>query len=526
MPGSTTTPLRGQVALQRHSFWRSDNAIIGYLAAAKLLLHLFTLKGPGWGMFRDELYFIVCGRRLDWGYVDHPPLVPLLARIGDALFGPLGIRLFSILAGVALVVLAGLMARSLGGGRFAQALACLAVLVAPHYLGSQAKLATDSMEPLFWAACGYVLLRIIRDDNARLWPWFGLLAGLGLQAKHSTAFFGAAVIFGLLLTPQRRLMWNRWFALAALIAFLVFLPNLVWEAQHDWATLELLRNVKNTGKDIVLGPLGYLGAQFLIMQPLAFPISLAGVLYFLFHSHGRRWRVLGWMYLVLFVLFVVLQGKAYYLASAYPVLIAGGAVWAEECTAPHQLRKLRIAYVSLLVLTTIPLLPLVLTIFTPETTVAYQRALGIKPPRTEHSHTSELPQHFSDRLGWEEMAQSVAQVYRSLPEGERKQAAIFVHNFGEAGAIDVYGRRLGLPFALSGHQNYFLWGTHGWKWDVLIVMDDEPGSLPELCRSLEDRGQIRSHPLAMPWERQQHLFICRGLKQPLETLWPRLKHWR
>jgi dolichyl-phosphate-mannose-protein mannosyltransferase len=505
--------------------WATSPVLISALVAAKLLIHLLTFKGPGWGLFRDELYFIVCGWRLDWGYVDHPPLVPLLARVGDTLFGPFGIRIFPALAGAAMVALAALIARELGGGRFAQVLAGLSVICAPHYLGSQAKLATDSIEPLFWTLCCYVLVLIIKRDDPRLWPWFGLFAGLGLQTKHSTIFFGFAVVLALLLTPRRRLMWNRWFALAGVIAFLVFLPNMIWEVHNDRATLELLQNVKNSTKNIVLGPWQYFTAQIMGLHPVIFPIWLAGIAYFLFHPAGKRWRVFAFAYAVLFVLFVALRGKAYYLASYYPVLMAGGAVWAAQITAAGKLRSLRPVYLALLLISTAVISPLILTILSPEGTLAYQNTLGLKPRRSERSHTSELAQHFSDRLGWQEMVASVAAVHRSLPEAERQQAAIFAQNFGEAGAIDVYGKPQGLPPALSGHQNYFLWGTHGWQGDVLIVMDDSPGSLPELCKSVEDRGVIRSRPLAMPEEQRQHIFVCHGLKQPLANIWPQLKVW-
>src|SRR5262249_50034405 len=298
----TSAPAPGQ-----RLAWATSTVLISTLVALKLLIHLLTFKGPGWGLFRDELYFIVCGWRLDWGYVDHPPLVPVLARVGDILFGPLGIRIFPALAGAAMVALAVLIARELGGGRFAQVLAGLCVISAPHYLGSQAKLATDSIEPVFWTLCCYVLVLIIKREDPRLWPWFGLFAGLGLEAKHSTAFFGFAIVLGLLLTPQRRLMWSRWFALAAAIAFLMFLPNLIWEVRHDWATLELLENVKNSTKNIVLGPWQYFTAQIMEMHPVTFPVWLAGLAYFFFQPAGRRWRVFAFAYVVLFVLFVVLR---------------------------------------------------------------------------------------------------------------------------------------------------------------------------------------------------------------------------
>jgi hypothetical protein len=497
------------------------------IAAAGLALRLAA--AGGYGLFRDELYFIVCGWRLDWGYVDHPPITPLLARIGTDLFGTtaFGIRFPAIVISVAFTIVAALIARELGGGRFAQGMTAIAVLCAPHYLGSQGKLSTDAVEPIFWALGSLVLVRMIRRQDPRMWLWFGLLAGLGLQTKHSTVFFLGAMVFALMMTKARWLVWTRWSVLGGLVALAVFLPNLIWEYRHDWATFELLRNVTRTGKNVVLGPGMYFLSQLGQMHPIGSLLWLAGLAWFIFTRDGRRWRVFAWGYFILFVLFVALKGKAYYLASVYAVYFAAGAVWLESAALAARWKSgAARAFAVALVLTTIPMIPMVLPVLPVEELLAYQRTVGFKPPKTEVSHTAELAQYFADCFGWEAMTESVAQVYWALPEKERARAAVFVQNYGEAGAIDVFGRKRGLPSAMSGHQNYYLWGTHGWRGDVLIVMDDQPGSLSQLCNSLEDAGQVKSHPLAMPWEQNQRLYVCRGLKKPLSEVWPALKQWR
>ena len=495
------------------------------LALLKIIVHL--IASPGYGLFRDELYFIVCGWRLDFGYVDQPPLVPLLARIGTTIFGVSApaIRIFALLVGAALMVFAALMAREFGGRRFAQVFAAVTVLLAPSYIAGEGKLATDSIEPLFWMGCAYALTLVIARDNPRLWLWFGFSAGLGLQEKHSIVFFGFTIVLGLLLTPQRRLMWNRWFFAAGAIAFLIFLPNLLWEVQRHWPTLELLNNIKNSGKNVVLSPVAYFLQQILLIGPLAFPVWMAGLGFFFFHPQGRRFRVFGWSYLLTFAIIVGLKGKNYYLVPIYPVLLAGGAVLAERLTEGQGRRWMRPAYVTLMALLTIAFLPMLLPILPPDVYLRYQKRIGFEPPRTERSHSAAMPQHFADCFGWRELADNVAKVYQSLPPEDRAKAGIFAQNYGEAGAIDVYGRNHGLPPALSGHQNYFFWGTHGYTGEVLIVVDDSPGSLPEVCSSVQEAGPAIRDPYAMPFENVTNIYICRGMKPPLNELWPKVKRW-
>src|SRR5262245_58641025 len=294
--------------------------IIAGFVLVKLAIHFATANG--YGYFRDELYYIVCGQRLDWGYVDHPPLVPLAARVGRAIFGQnlFGLRFFPAVAGAITVALTGCMARALGGRRFAVFLGCLAALLAPEYLGSQSKLATDSLEPAFWAGCLYVLLLIVRDGKPRLWPWFGLIAGLGVETKHSMVFFGVAVFAALLLVPERRLIWNRWFLLATLIAVALALPNLIWQIRNHFPTYELLSNISHSNKNVVLGPFAYFSQQLLLMGPLSAPLWLAGLWALLRGGSWRQYRVFGIAYLVLLILMVVLKGKNYYLTPIYPIL--------------------------------------------------------------------------------------------------------------------------------------------------------------------------------------------------------------
>lgn len=510
---------------QGRTLGRWDDALVvaACFALVKLLVHLLTANG--YGYFRDELYFIACGEHLDWGYVDHAPMVGWAARLSRTLFGEslLGLRLLPAVAGALKVLLTGLLARELGGRGFAVALACLCVLVGGH-LVLDGFFSMNAFESLIWTACAYVIVLAVKRGEPRYWLAFGVLAGLGLLNKHSMLFFGFGVFAGLLLTPARDFFKSRWLWMGGALAFVIFVPNLVWEYRHDWATLELLSNVRATGKNVELSPLEFIAQQVVILHPFTLPVWLAGLWYFLFDKEGRRYRVLGVAYVMVLLVLLALKGKNYYLLPIYPMLFAGGGVWFEKMlSARRRLRWLKFAYPALLVVGGALLAPLAIPILPVETFIRYQNALGFEPPKTEVGHRGPLPQHFGDRFGWPEMVAEVARVYHALPPEERAVAGIYASNYGEAGAIDLFGPRHGLPKAVSPHQNYFLWGPRDVTGEVLILLQSKRVDAERHCRSIEEATTL-NHPYAMA-EEHYTILVCRGLKRPLRELWPDLKHW-
>ncbi|MCP4901781.1 MAG: glycosyltransferase family 39 protein [bacterium] len=495
------------------------------LVTLKVVLHIVTISG--YGYFRDELYFLDCGRHLDWGYVDCAPLVAIYAKIGLLLGGSLpAIRLLPLLAGGLLVWLTMMLAREMGGGRFAQALAGLSAIIAPAYLASASFLSMNVFEPLFWMGCIWVVLRIYRTGDSRLWIWFGVLAGLGLENKHSTVFFGVAVVIALLLTPLRREFAHRWIWLGAGVALLLFLPNMLWQIVNGFPTLEDLTNVKDAGKNVVLAPVDFIAQQILLIHPATFPIWLAGLVSLLV---GRlsRFRVVGLTYLALLVLMIVLHAKNYYLAPIYPMLLAAGSVrveaWLEHWRITRAGLWPRAAVLACTAVLGAVLAPLALPLLSPVDLVSYQEMLGVAPPRTEVAHSGPLPQHFGDRFGWEELVEEVAEIYWSLPEEERSRTGIYASNYGEAGAINLFGPAHGLPSAISGHQNHWLWGTGDFDGDSLIWLQWRREWLEGLCGSVEQAGE-HFNPWGMA-EENRPIHICRELSVPLEEMWHELKHW-
>lgn len=507
------------------SAFTSGPAIVTYLAIAKLLVHLAT--AGVYGLFIDELYFLACGEHLAWGYVDMPPLTALQAWLARFLFGDstVAIRLFPALAGAGLVLLTGAIARELGGRRWAQGLAALAVLVAPGYLAVDSYLSMNSIEPLLWMGCALVLIRIIKSGNATLWIWFGILAGVGLQNKQTMLLFGFALIAGLLLTVERRTLANRWFVLGALVAMLIFLPNLIWMIRHDFPHLEMLANIRRTQRNVSLSPLQFVGQQILAMQPAALPIWLCGLWTLLASRNRTPYRALGWAYLLALGALLATHGRFYYLLPAYPMLFAAGAVALEQWFASARWRRARHAYAALVAVTGALLAPIAMPILPPETLIRYTEVLGVSQPKLEHRLSSGLPQFFADRFGWPEMVATVATVYNGLPPHERAKTAILGASYGEAGAIDFYGPALGLPKAISGHLTYWYWGPRAYTGEIMIVLGEHRReNLEKYFTSVEEVATV-GHPHAMA---SQHfpVYLCRGPRErTLQDIWPELKHW-
>jgi len=496
------------------------------LAFAALTLLIHCLTNRRYLYFRDELYYLACSRHLDLGYVDMAPLSAWLLRLQCILFGHslFALRLFPALAGALTVALTGAIARELGGRKWAMALACTASMSALVYLGLGNFYSLNVFEPLFWMGCVYLLVRLINGGSPKLWLWFGVTAGLGLENKHSMAFFGAGLTSALLLTPERRHLARSWIWLGGLVALFLALPNVLWQMHHDWPTYELLSNIARSNKNVVLSPPQFLAQQILIMNPATLPLWLGGLIWLLAARDGRRYRSLGIAYLVTLAAFMLMHGKHYYLAPVYPMLFAAGGVTFERLFAVR-FQWMKPAFAAVIIALAALLAPTILPILPPEKLVAYMRAIHFEPPRTETSHTAALPQLFADQFGWEEMVQSVARAYHSLPPDEQKRAGIFCQNYGQAGAVDFFGAKYGLPPALSGHQNYYLWGPREYTGELLLVIDQPGGEEPEQFRTVEDLGPVDSSTWAMPWEQRNHLYLCRDLKGDLRDLWPKLKEW-
>ena len=496
-------------------------ALIGVFAAGAFLLHLLTANR--YGYFRDELYYAACGQHLAWGYVDHAPLIAVIcwfARrlMGDSLYA---LRLFPALSAAAKVLLTAWMVRELGGRRFAQLLAAVVIFFCPIYLTMDSFLSMNSFEPLFWMGCVAVAMRIVNGGSPRLWLLFGTIAGVGILNKHSMLFFGLAFFLGLLFTSGMRYLRNLWIWFGALIAFLIFLPNLLWEIAHGFPTIEVLQNAARL-KNAPVSWYGFIAEQALLVHPLAFSVVLAGLWFLFKNNHGRAYRFLGWTYVLVLVEMLILKGRIYYVAPIYPMLFAAGAVWIERCIEQRDWEWARQAILIPLAVGGIVAAPLALPILPVDAAAAYSNFWDIHKVRVENYDSGRLPQFFADMFGWPNQAKVVASVYRSLPLEDRAHTAILAANYGEAGAIDYFGPSYGLPRAISPHNNYYLWGPGDSSSDVVIAVGMDPHKLQLLFADVQ-KASIISDSYAIPDEDNLPVYICRNPRIPLSQAWHSLK---
>ena len=488
------------------------------LGLATLALHLWV--NGSYGYFRDELYFIVCGRHPAWGYTDQPPLTPLIAWASDEAFHSLrGLRLPPALASAAMVALTAHAARLLDGGLYARWLAGLAALGGGALQIFGVLLTTDWLQPLAWLAIAVCIIKAEQDDEPRWQLAAGVVAGVAFLAKYTVALYLVSLAAGLLATAERRILarWQSW--AAALIALAIVAPNLAWQAANDWP-FAAHAAVLAAEKNIPLSPGSFLLQEVLTLGPASAPVWVAGVAAFAFWPRFSpyRWVAVSWVLLVAAA--VIGRGRPYYIAPAYPLLMAGGAV-AFEAWLPR-LAKPALAVVLLAVAALSA--PLFLPVLPVDRFIAYERAISFRPSTGEQLRLNDLPQYYADMFGWPEMAETVGKAYQALPLEEKARAVFFAWNYGDAAAVDFFGARFGLPPAISGHENYFLWGPRGHNGSVVLVLGGTRDGLLKAFRTVEPVGRF-DHPLAMPEESGQTLWLCRDMREPIEEVWPRLRHF-
>jgi hypothetical protein len=490
--------------------------------AAVLVVHL--VANPQYGFFRDELYFIMCGTRPAFGYVDQPPITPLLAA-GSQLFG----RSLFLLRAVAALFAAGsvymtcLLAIELGGGSFAQVLGAIVAFLCPVLMSFGTKQSPDTPGLVLWPLVVWCVLRALRGGGDRYWLIAGAALGLAFEAKYSAAFFGVALFAGIIASSHRRQLLSKGCLGGVAIALAVCAPNVLWQLSFGLPMLELLR-AGQEGKNVILGPLEYLLAQVLITGLVLAVVWIAGLVWSL---RNPATRLIGIMFVVLMIEMILLHGKHYYPADVYPILIAAGAVAIEAWTSSR--RWLRPVLSIGCVASALPLVPYVLPILPVESMIAYHHwiapKLHLEAAKTEHQRVGVLPPDWADMHGWPELEALVVEVYRRLPEADRRQALIAASNYGEAAAIEFFGAGQDLPPVISGHNQYYLWGTHDRSGEVLIDVNGDCGAGLGLYRSSTVAATF-SHPHVMPYEDQRPILVCRGLTRPLEEVWPMVKRYR
>jgi Dolichyl-phosphate-mannose-protein mannosyltransferase len=489
-----------------------------------LFFYIFTING--YGYHRDELYYMANGEHLGLGYVDHPPLIGFIAAfirvaLGESLFA---LRLLPALAAAATVWMASAIVREFGGNRFAQILAAITTMLPPVFLAVFSYLSMNSFDILIWAIGCWVLARILRTGNQRLWVLFGVVMGIGLQNKISVLFLGFGIVVGLLLSRRWEIILSPWLWIGGAIAVVIFVPHLLWQQMNGWPTLEFMEHARNE-KMVTMPASDFLVEQLLQVGPISVIVWFSGLLFFLFDRRGRSYRTFGWAYLAILAVMMGTHAKPYYLAPAYTILFSGGAVAIETWTAARRAGVIiRGLVMALIVLGGTSTIPLAKPILPEDAYVRYAGFLGIQPSTDERHDLERLPQFFADMHGWPELAQTIVEVYKTLPLEDQNKVCIFGQNYGEAGAIDLFGPKLGLPKALSAHNSYYLWGPGNCTGEIMIVIDDDRETLQELFESVE-LGATFTCKDCMPYENNNPIWVVRRLKQPISQLWPRIKHY-
>ena len=483
------------------------------IAGISFLAHV--LVGDNYGYFRDELYMLAMSRHPAFGYVDVPPLVPWITQIprlltDNALWA---IHVISALVCAGTIILTGLMARLLGGTGWVQGLAALGSATALILMAGGSLYTYDVFDEFWWTLCATILIVLLRDERPRNFLAFGLVAGLGLLTKETILFWGFALIVGLGLSPQRRLLFTRWTLFGGLIAFVLVLPFLIWNAFNGWASVQYWAGYSHN--QLAGGtPLAFLINQILGMNPLSVLLWGAGLWYF-FSARGARYRVFGWAYLLLFVLFMALHGKTYFLAPAYPPLFAGGAVLVGTWRAGF--RRWVAAYAVVLALIGVLLAPAVMPVLP---LAVYGQIYGKNSQ--EAGNIYGLSQALVDRFGWQEQVALIAQVYHSLPRDEQQVACIFTSNYGEAGALVQFGGRYHLPPPISGHNAFYIWGPQGCTGQVLITINIPPQDAAREFSSVTLAART-SCDECVDYENHAPILILRQPKVPF--IWVLGKHY-
>jgi hypothetical protein len=488
------------------------------------LIAAHLIIGSNSSIFRDEFYYIACANHPDFGYVDQPPLCAIVLGIWKTIFGDslISIRILPSLTHALLMLVTALIVSEMGGSKFAQILAALCVLFAPGYLGVSSFYSMNSFDLLFWAFLFYIFVRIINDDNSKLWIWFGAIAGVGLMNKISVLFLLAGIIPAMLLVPQRKYFKDKYFWLGMLLAILIFFPYILWNYMHNFATLEFMSNAANLKNAVIPLP-AFIFSQLVEMNPFIAIVWITGLVTFLTSKQLRKYKIFAFAYIIIFLIFAFQKGKPYYLFPYYTVLISAGAV---SITAFAEKKLYFINYIAagLVIISGIIFSPLAIPVLPPESLIAYQDIIGIKPPAGEKGKQAQLPQHLADRYGWEELTAKVAGIYNSLSDSEKSRTGIYAQNYGEAGAIDYYGRKYDLPKAICGHNNYWLWGYGNEYTSNFIIIG---GDIEKHMEEFEEVyiAAVHTNKYAMPFENNLTIYIARGLKKPMREVWQGLKFY-
>lgn len=496
----------------QRNFWHSENYVLLGIGIATVIVHVAT--GNRYGFNRDELAVLEDARHLAWGYVAYPPVTPFFGRIALELFGAsmVGFRLFAFLVQAVAVVLTGLMAEEIGGGRWAQIVAALAAV--PFCLGGGALMQYISFDYICWVTAAYFLVRLLRGGDGRWWLAIGAAVGVGMLSKYTMLFFAAGIGAALVLTPERRHLCEKWLWLGAGIATLLFFPNFLWQARHHFVSYAFLQFIHT--RDVREGlTAGFLPGQ-LELTLLAFPLAAAGLYFFFFTEHGRPFRLLCWAYIFTLLLFVVAKGRNYYLAPAYPMLYAGGAVWLEEWLTSRQRSSARWIQAGIAVALALDI------------AVGAAFALPLSPVNSSWwKFAIRVDEALREEIGWPEFVERIASIRDALPPEKKGKVGILAGNYGEVGAINLYGEKYGLPRAISGVNSSWERGYGNPAPELLIVVGFSQTFVDRNFEGCRQAGNTHNREGVQNEETLEHpdIFLCGPPKKGWPEFWAGFQYY-
>ena len=487
---------------------------------------LFQLiAGLNYPIFRDEFYYLDCARHLSFGYVDHPAFSVLILKIWTLIFGDsqLSIRIIPAFLGASLFFICALINNEVGGNKYSLYLALVCIIFIPVNLANFGYYSMNSWEIIIWTLLFYILLRIINSSNNKLWIYFGIIAGVGFNNKVGILIFLVSVFAALLISKERVFFKSKYFWSGAAIIFLSFIPYLLWNIQNDFATQLFITNAAKYKNADFSFP-AFVISQITDFGPINFILRVTALISLLFFFM-KKYRMIAFIFLISFILFSVNKAKPYYLEGLYPVLITIGSVVVTKFFERKNLSRTQFAIPVVIFLLGLIIIPMVVPVLSPDNFIAYQNFLGVKPGSSEKHKQGILPQFYADRFGWEDMTDKVIKAYNSIPENEKKYTGIFVQNYGEAGAINYYGKKYNLPEVLCGHNNHYIWGKE--RKDSLITLIIVGGDYEENKQIFDEIVQVdtTSNKYSMPYEDNMPIFIARKPKVNLKEIWESTKHY-
>jgi hypothetical protein len=489
-------------------------------AMALCFFLLIFVGSRQYGFFGDEFYYFACSKHLDFGYVDHPPMVALLTLISTWIFGETmaGLRFLSGLAGAITVLLSAQIARLLGGDKFSQALAALSICFAPAFPALSSFFSMNPVDIMLCTLFIVLFLKIVETPSPIKWIFLGVVLGIGLLNKYTFLVLGFSLLVSLLITKQRSLLKSPWIYISGIIGLLMFLPHILWQIRYDWPTLEFMRNAMEQ-KNLHLSLVGFFSQLLIGLNPFTMPLWLSGVLYLIFSKEMKKYQFLGWTAVVFLIVYLIQNSKVYYVVPIFPLLLSSGAVVIEKFSQRHSIHWLKWVVVSTIIIPGALLMPLATPLLPVEQFVRYSKTLGLwNLIRMEKGEGDTLPLHFVYRIGWEELVNSIGKVYNTLLQGDREKCAILGSWYGIAGAVDHFGPKYGLPNAICGRNSYWMWGTRNCSGEVVLAVGFNASYFGKFFDSVEQIAYYKNQ-----YAYDVAIYLCKKPKSSLTEMWPHFK---